>query len=211
MEYILPIILIIPLLGAIGGSLLPPTFTGKWWGILVSLATAFCGFLMAFNFDWNAGGMQFVFDGPVFERLNAGIRLGVDSISMCLVLMTCVLHPLATTASFRSIRKRTKEHYAWFNLLLFAMLGAFVARDALLFYTFFEFSLVPLFFIVGIWGGPDRKAAAAKLFIYTFTGGVFTLMAILYAGLRAGDFDISAMVAYAQTSLSETERFWVLL
>jgi len=215
MEYILPILLIIPLLGAIGGSLLPPTFTGKWWGILVSLATAFCGLLMAIHFDWRAGEMQFVFDGAVFTRLNAGIRLGVDSISMCLVLMTCVLHPLATTASFRSIRKRTKEHYAWFNLLLFAMLGAFVAKDALLFYTFFEFSLVPLFFIVGIWGGPDRKAAAAKLFIYTFTGGVFTLAAILYTGLKAGTFDMPLMVDFVQggglSSHLWGERFWVLL
>src|SRR5687768_13601251 len=105
MQYILPILLIIPLLGAIGGSLLPHTFTGKWWGIMVSVVTAFIGFILALNYDWHAGGMQFVYEGPVFDRLNAGIRLGVDSISIWLVLMTCVLHPLATTASFRSIRK----------------------------------------------------------------------------------------------------------
>ncbi|HEV7302195.1 MAG TPA: NADH-quinone oxidoreductase subunit M [Tepidisphaeraceae bacterium] len=211
MQYLLPILLIIPLIGAIGGSLLPHTFTGKWWGIVVSIATAIVGGIIAFNYDWAAGGVQFAYEGAVFERLNSGIRLGVDSISIWLVLMTCVLHPLATTASFRSIRKRTKEHYAWFNLILFAMIGAFIARDGLLFYAFFEFSLVPLFFIVGIWGGPDRKQAAAKLFIYTFAGGVFTLMAILYTGLQAHSFDMTAMITHAQTAMTSTERFWVLL
>jgi NADH-quinone oxidoreductase subunit M len=217
MSYLLPILLTIPLVGAVGGSLLPPTFTGKWWGILTSLATAFVGLIVGLRFDWHAGGMQFKYDGPEFDRIHAGIRLGVDSISMCLVLMTCVLHPLATTASFRSIRRRTKEHYAWFNLLLAAMLGVFIARDALMFYAFFELSLVPLFFIVGIWGGPDRKAAAGKLFLYTFAGGVFTLAAILYAGLRANSFDIPVLIDFVQTGangapgLSNAERFWVLI
>jgi NADH-quinone oxidoreductase subunit M len=215
MQYILPILLIIPLIGAIGGSMLPHTFTGKWWGILVSVATAIVGLIVAVNYDWSVGGMQFNYDGPIFDGLNAGIRLGVDSISIWLVLMTCVLHPLATTASFRSIRKRTKEHYAWFNLILFAMIGAFVARDALLFYTFFEFSLVPLFFIVGIWGGPQRREAAAKLFLYTFAGGVLTLLAIVYTGLRAGTFDMTGeggLVAFVQQGgLTTDERFWVLL
>ncbi len=211
MQYLLPILLCIPLIGAIGGAMLPRWARGKRWGILISFATAFTGAVLAYNFDWKTGGMQFVYDGPGIEAIGFKISLGVDGISLLLVLMTCFLHPLAVTSSFRSIRVRTREHYAWFNLLLLTMLGVFVSRDLLLFYFFFELSLVPLFFIVSIWGGHDRRAAAAKLFIYTFAGGVLTLTAIIYLGTRAGTFDMSAAIAFAQTSLTSGERFWVLI
>lgn len=214
--------LVIPFLGALFGTILPRTATGKWWAIITSLSTAACALGVALLFDWKNGGMQFQFYGPEIEEIHFGFNLGVDTLSLLLVLLTCLLHPLATTASFRSIRVRTREHYAWFNLLLLAMLGVFMARDALLFYTFFEVSLVPLFFIVGIWGGAERRAAAARLFLYTFTGGVFTLAAILYLGLRAGTFDIPSMVQFAQgvtlgnvqgitAPFTSNERFWVLL
>ena len=91
-----------------------------------------------------------------------------------------------------------------------AMVGVFIARDGLLFYIFFELTLVPMFFIIGIWGGPQRRYAAGKFFLFTFTGSLFTLAAMVYLGLKAGTFEIASMINWAQT-LSERERFWLLL
>jgi NADH-quinone oxidoreductase subunit M len=92
-----------------------------------------------------------------------------------------------------------------------AMLGCFIARDVLLFYIFFELTLIPMFFIIGIWGGPERRYAAGKFFLFTFTGSVFTLAGVVYLGLKAGTFDLTTVTAIAQTQLSSTERFWVFL
>jgi NADH-quinone oxidoreductase subunit M len=94
-------------------------------------------------------------------------------------------------------------------LLQAAMLGVFVSRDLLLFYVFFELTLVPMFFIIGIWGGPERRYAAGKFFLFTFTGSVFTLAGAIYLGIQAGTFDISHVVSFAQNSLTPTERYWI--
>src|SRR5678815_6153493 len=133
-----------------------------------------------------------------------------------LVLLTALLHPIAVTASLRSIHTRSREHYANMNLLLVFMLGTFMATDLMLFYIFFEASLVPLFFIVGIWGGKERRRAAVTLFLYTFAGSIFMLAGITYVGLRAGTFFIPDVVRFAQGTLAvaghdpftTTERFW---
>jgi NADH-quinone oxidoreductase subunit M len=166
---------------------------------------------LASRFDWTNGADQFIFKTTPMAGIGASFSLAADSISMLLVLLTVILHPLAVTASFRSIQTRSREHYAWMNLLLVGMLGVFVARDLLLFYMFFEFTLIPLFFIVGIWGGPERRAAAGKLFIYTFSASVFMLAAVIYLGNRAGSFDFATVIYHAQHGMSRVERFWVLL
>lgn len=147
------------------------------------------------------------------------ISLGVDSIALWLVLLTVFLMPPALLASFESIKERQKEYYCWMLLLLAAMLGVFVSRDLLLFYVFFELTLIPMFFIIGIWGGPDRSYAAAKFFLFTFTGSVFTLAVVIYLGISAGhgpghvgtpSFDINDVIRYGQ-SLDPTVRRWILL
>jgi NADH-quinone oxidoreductase subunit M len=122
----------------------------------------------------------------VLESLGVRFTLGMDAISFWLILLTVVLTPSAILFSFASIRDREKEYYAWMLLLLSAMLGVFVARDLLLFYVFFELTLVPMFFIIGIWGGPEKRYAAGKFFLFTFAGSVFTLAAVIYLGLHAG-------------------------
>src|SRR5262245_38814380 len=93
------------------------------------------------------------------------------------------------------------------------MNGVFISRDLLLFYVFFEFTLIPMFFIIGIWGGPERRYAAGKFFLFTFAGSVFTLAGIIYIGLQNqnGGFDLNAAVTFAQQQLSMQERFWLLL
>src|SRR5207248_2889298 len=106
----------------------------------------------------------------------------------------------------------------WMLALLAAMLGVFIARDLLLFYIFFELTLIPMFFIIGIWGGPERRYAAGKFFLFTFTGSVFTLAGAIYLGLTNpasvgghGGFDLNSAITYAQTALSPQARFWLLL
>jgi NADH-quinone oxidoreductase subunit M len=96
-------------------------------------------------------------------------------------------------------------------VLLATMNGVFIARDLLLFYVFFEFTLIPMFFIIGIWGGPERRYAAGKFFLFTFSGSVFTLAGVIYLGLKANTFDLTTVTLAAQTQLSATERYWIFL
>jgi NADH:ubiquinone oxidoreductase subunit 4 (subunit M) len=117
------------------------------------------------------------------------LHLGMDSISLWLVLLTAVLTPCAVAASFGSIKDRRRSTTRGCCLLLSAMLGVFVARDVLLFYVFFELTLIPMFFIIGIWGGPERRYAAAKFFLFTFAGSVFTLAGVS-TWAAAGTFDL---------------------
>ena len=145
------------------------------------------------------------------ESLHFGFNLHMDQIGLWLVLLTTFLMPLTIAFSMGSIHERQREFYAWMNALLFTMLGVFVSGDLLLFYTFFELTLVPMFFIIGIWGGSQRRYAAAKFFLFTFTGSVFTLAAAIYVGMRAGSFDIAQVIYYAQHSLTQFERWWVVL
>jgi NADH-quinone oxidoreductase subunit M len=203
------LLLLIPALGALVGSLLPVA-ASRGWALLVSLATLLVAVIIAFRFQFDGtAAMQFTYDGFLLPSVGASFSLGIDSISLWLVLLTALLMPLAVAASFESIRDRAREYYAWMLLLQAAMLGVFVSRDLLLFYVFFELTLVPMFFIIGIWGGPERRYAAGKFFLFTFTGSVFTLAGAVYLGIQAGTFDIAHVVAFAQNSLTPTERYWI--
>jgi NADH-quinone oxidoreductase subunit M len=215
------LLILVPALGAIVCALLPQRGSAaRWWALIVSLITLLIGVVLAGQFDWK-GGAELSWPGasPVggsssfyLDSIGFGLKLGADSISLWLVLLTVVLQPLAILASFQSITDRPKQYYAWMLALLSAMLGVFVARDLLLFYVFFELTLVPMFFIIGIWGGPQRRYAAAKFFLFTFTGSVFTLAGIIYLGMNAPKgFDLAGAVTFAQTQLSPQARWWLLI
>ena len=225
----LVLLLIIPLLGAVIGAALPNPRFAKTWALIVSLLTLGVAIGLVSQFDFHpkveaqntvdsiqlrfgaVPGTAAVGSAYTLFPLGVSFALGVDSISLWLVLLTVFLTPLAIAASFDSIKERTKEYYAWMLVLLACMLGVFVARDLLLFYVFFELTLIPMFFIIGLWGGPDRRRAAGKFFLFTFTGSVFTLAAIIYLGIHAGGFFISDVVHYAQTALSGPEHTTVRL
>jgi NADH-quinone oxidoreductase subunit M len=233
-NYQLPILLLIPLIGAVAAPFMPDNRTTRRWALLNSIATAvyalylairfFVGFVSTADGGMKAAvavsdGVKFIFLGGVFQVHDIGFAfsLGIDAIGVWLVLLTALLSPLAIAASFGSVRERQKEYYAWMLALLVAMLGVFVARDLLLFYVFFELTLIPMFFIIGIWGGPERRFAAAKFFLFTFTGSVFTLAAAIYLGLKYGTFDIASIVRGAQSglnnaaALTDRERLWIML
>jgi len=212
----IPLLLSIPAVGAIVGAFLPQGSLPRIWALLVSLATGAVALWMTAGFDFHNSAAQYLFhpaEGSAFylPALNASLSFGVTSIGLWLILLTVLLMPLAILSSYESIKEREKEYYAWLLGLMTAMMGVFVAYDVLLFYVFFELTLIPMFFIIGIWGGPDRRKAAVKFFLFTFAGSVFTLAAVTYLGLRAGTFDLGQVIHFAQSSLTQTERWWVLL
>ena len=204
-------LLLLPLLGAIVGAFIPAR-AAKGWALAVSLLTAAVGLSMVGSFDFhNSRQFSLEYEGSAVSDLGFSFHLGVDAISVWLILLTVLLMPSALLASFESIKERQKEYYAWMLVLMTAMLGVFVARDALLFYVFFELTLIPMFFIIGIWGWPERRYAAGKFFLFTFGGGVFTLAAVVYLGIGAHSFDIGRVTQFAQQSLTANQRWWVLL
>jgi NADH-quinone oxidoreductase subunit M len=211
MASLIPILLLLPVLGAIACMLCPSGKAARLIALLVSLACFGLALPLAFNYDWNSDQIQFTARIAALPALGVNVAVGVNAVSLWLVLLTVFLQPLAILASFQSIQDRARQYYAWMLALLSAMLGVFVARDALVFYVFFELTLVPMFFIIGIWGGPQRRYAAGKFFLFTFTGGVFTLAGLLYLGLKAHTFDLAAITRFAVQNLSATERSWVVL
>lgn len=207
MNLILLLIVLIPFAGAAVGAMLPAR-AARGWALLASLATLAAAAALV---GQDLGRIEFYSAEFGLGEVGFHLRLGVDGVSLWLVLLTVFLMPPALLASFESIRERQKEYYAWMLLLLGAMNGVFVARDLLLFYIFFELTLIPMFFIIGIWGGPQRRYAAIKFFLFTFGGSVFTLAGIIYLGLRCGTFDMATAMRLAQEVLSATERWWILL
>jgi len=117
--------------------------------------------------------------------IDISYHVGIDGISIWLLVLTSMLMPLCILSSFTAIRNREREYYSLLLLLQVGMLGVFCSMDLLLFYVFFEFTLIPLYFLIGIWGGPNRRQAANKFFIFTLTGSVLTFAGILYLAYYA--------------------------
>ncbi|MCK4340992.1 MAG: NADH-quinone oxidoreductase subunit M [Phycisphaerae bacterium] len=153
--------------------------------------------------EWIAVGEK---DPDTGRVINNGVVLsyhvGFDAISLPLVVLTGLLVPLSVWCSFNAIRTRQREYYAWLLALTTGMFGVFAARDLLLFYIFFEFTLVPLYFLIGIWGGPERRWAATKFFIYTFVGSVLTFAGIMYLAIRAAQIEHLSVITFDLRLLS---------
>ncbi len=166
----------------------------KWIALITTFATFALSVLLVVQFDPNEPGFQFVEDAPWFAGLH--YRMGVDGISVLFVLLTTFLMPLCIVASWKSIETRLVEYLINFLILETLMIGVFAALDLVLFYIFFEFGLVPMFLIIGIWGGQRRVYAAFKFFLYTLLGSVLMLAAILYMIATAGTSSIPELMAY---------------
>jgi NADH-quinone oxidoreductase subunit M len=196
MEILLPILLLIPLAGA-ALCFAVPARSARWvalWTSLVELALTLPIAGVAFGRD----ALAWAPDWLVIEGLDTGLRLGCGAVSWWLIFLTAFLQPLAVLGSFAGIKERENSYYFWLTALVTAMVGTFLARDGLLFYVFFELTLVPMFFLIGIWGGEERNYAARKFFLFTFVGGVFTLAGVLYLGITGGSFSFGAMTAAGQ-------------
>ncbi len=152
----------------------------------VSLLTFLISLFLMFSFDSFNPGFQFVMEIIWIDAFDAGFRIGIDGMSMLLVMLTTFITPIAILSSFSVIEKREKEYYVMVLLLQFAMTGVFVSLDLFLFYIFWELILIPMYFIIGIWGGKDKLYAAIKFFLFTIVGSLFMLVAIVWLGYYVG-------------------------
>lgn len=180
---------------------------------IVSVIVFLVSLGLAFNFDFGATGYQYVTQFQWVQDPNIQYKIGLDGLSMWLVLLTTFVTPIAILISWRAIDFRLKEFHAYILLLEFCLIGIFVSIDLFQFYVFWELSLVPLSFMIGIWGHHRRIYAATKYFIYTLAGSVMMLAGILYLYTRTGSFDYEVLIAQISsgalrfTTLEETLLF----
>ena len=193
----LSLIIFLPLIGAILIALMPRAATGlmRWAAIGFSLATLVVSLVLLFGFNNAQAGYQFVESYKWIEQYGIGYKLGVDGVSIWMLMLTTAIFPIAIFASQGAIHDRQKEYYALVLLMEMATLGVFLSLDMFLFYVFWEFALVPMYFIIGVWGGERRIYASMKFFIYTMAGSVLMLLAIMYLGINGGTFDLVALIA----------------
>jgi len=188
----LTLVIVLPLAGALLLLFAPRDreVMIKLLGLAVSAATMALAVVLYFNFDPQAAGMQFSRRYLWFPGLNISFSIGIDGLSLLLVLLTAFLTPIAMLSSWNSIRLRVKEYTFMLLLLETGMIGVFCATDLFLFYVFWEAMLVPMYFIIGIWGGERKVYAAFKFFLYTMSGSLLMLVAIIvlgsYASLQPG-------------------------
>jgi NADH-quinone oxidoreductase subunit M len=202
---LLSIVIWLPIAGGIAalalGSNRAPLV--RWVSLAVSVLTFVISIPLYTGFDPTTADMQFVEKLPWIERFSAFYYLGVDGISMPLILLTTFLTPLVVIAGWEVVKSRPAQYFASFLFLEGLMIGTFAAVDALLFYVFWEAMLVPMFIIIGIWGGPRRVYATIKFFLYTFLGSVFMLVALIYLYMKAGTYSI---LAFHDLPLGMTEQ-----
>jgi NADH-quinone oxidoreductase subunit M len=159
----------------------------------------------------NAPRFQFVTDSLWIRSIGAHFTLGIDGLSFLLVMLTTVLGPIAILSSWSAIQKREKEYYILLLLLQTGMLGVFMSLDFVLFYVFWEVMLVPMYFLIAVWGSERRLYAAIKFFLYTLAGSVLMLLAILAIYYYRGTFDIREILIHpftAQYGWLQKWLFW---
>lgn len=139
-------------------------------------------------------------------QLGISLSVGVDSVGLLLILLTALLGPICVIASYTAITQRLRTYYAWLLVLQAAMTGVFCARDLLVFYTCFEFTLVPMFILISLYGSTNRKRASVKFFLYTFTGSVIALAGLVYVAWQHTQINTNAPWTFDITALSETAR-----
>ena len=196
----LTLLTFLPLLGFLLVLLLPggKKVAIRWTALITTLVNFGISLWMLAGFDKTNPNPQFGLD---FLWANLGgldirFHLGVDGLSILLVLLTTFLMPLVILASWKSIQEQVKGYMAFFLLLETGMLGVFLSLDLVLFYIFWEFSLIPMYFLIGVWGGERRVYAAVKFFLFTMAGSVLMLIAILYLGITAGTFSVMELMVF---------------
>ena len=179
----------------------------KWFALIVSIVELIASLMLLINSSAQAS-MQFVERLSWIEAFDIYYALGVDAISVTLIVLTVFMTLLVVIASWSNIKQQIKNYLAAFLLLEGLMVGVFCATDAILFYVFFEAMLIPMFLIIGIWGGPRRVYATIKFFLYTFLGSVFMLIALLYLYIQSGTFEIDQLYQFA---IPLDAQIWIFL
>ena len=197
---ILSVVTFLPLAGALFIALLREDETGarnaRWVALWTTLITFAISLILVWRFDPASADFQFVERRPWLGG-TITYAMGVDGISLPFVILTTALMPISILASWQAIQSRVREYMIAFLVLETLMVGTFCALDLVLFYLFFEGGLIPMFLIIGVWGGPRRVYASFKFFLYTFAGSVLMLLAIMAIYWEAGTTDIPALLHHA--------------
>ena len=220
MEFILqPLTLVtfFPLLGILVLLLLPSEKKDllRWTALISSLVTFGVSLWVLQGFKLAEAGspgmLHLVARYPWIQVAgwNIEYHLAVDGLSILLVLLTTFLTPISILSTWTAVEERVKDFMIFFLLLEVGMTGVFLAQDLFLFYIFWEFTLVPMYFLIGIWGGPRRIYAAIKFFLYTMAGSILMLLAILWLGIQGGTFSVPALIA--QGGIPGDIQFWLFL
>jgi NADH-quinone oxidoreductase subunit M len=182
--------------------------TARPLALIVATATFLLSLALYTEFDTTTAAMQFTEQVPWIPAFNINYHLGVDGISMPLIILTTFSTVLVIIAGWEVIQYKTSQYMAAFLIMNGLMVGVFAALDAILFYVLWEAMLIPMFLIIGIWGGARRIYATIKFFLYTFLGSVFMLVSLLYLYSQADNF---AILAYHELPLSLTTQIWLFL
>ena len=199
MPHLLTILILLPAIGALASVLysLTPIRQDdhyKWIALLTTISTFGISLLLLTGAGGNTSAFRFEENAVWIGSIGARYHVGVDGISLWLVLLTTLLMPIAILSSWTAIKKRQLAYYVFLLILASAMIGVFVSLDLLLFYLFFEASLIPMFFLIGIWGGDRKIYAAIKFFIYTSVGSLLMLVAIISLYFAYQTFDYTTLI-----------------
>jgi len=217
MNYLLhPLILVtfFPLLGVVALLFVKPEKkdTLRWIALVASTITFIFSMILLAQFNANNPNIQMEIDLPwiTVAGWNINFHMGVDGLSILLILLTTLLTPISILSTWTAITERVKDFMLFFLLLETGMIGVFVSLDLFLFYVFWEFTLVPMYFLIGIWGGPNRIYAAIKFFLYTMAGSILMLLAILWLGIHQGTFSVTELTSMS-ASIPVDIQVWLFL
>ena len=180
----------------------------RWVALWTSFVTFILSLVLWINYDPSTPDFQFEEKLQWMPLINVSYHVGIDGISLPLVLLSTFLIPISILSSWEAIQKRVSEFMIAFLVLETMLIGLFSALDFILFYVFFEGVLIPMFFIIGIWGGPNRIYSAFKFFLYTLLGSVLSLLAILYIYFEVGGADIPQALI---TAFNPRTQIWLWL
>ncbi|MGB8840254.1 MAG: NADH-quinone oxidoreductase subunit M [Aliidongia sp.] len=210
---LLSLVTFLPLVGAafivlMRGDEAAVARNAKWAALLTSLITFGLSILLWTGFDANSADFQFVEKQAWFPSLHINYTMGIDGISLFFVLLSTLLTPICIISSWEAIHQRVKEYMLAFLVLETMMVGMFCALDLVLFYVFFEAVLIPMYLIIGVWGGQRRVYAAFKFFLYTLLGSVLMLLAILAIYWQLGTTDVQTAI---HADLPKAMQYWLWL
>ena len=203
---LLSVLIWLPILGGAMILAVRNAQAARWASMIVAVLTFVLSLSLFTGYDPGIDALQFVEQRAWIPAYDIGYNLGVDGIAIALVLLTTLVGVLALVGAWGVIDKRVNQYVAAFLILEGVTVGIFTATDAMLFYVFFEAMLIPMFLIIGVWGGPRRIYAALKFFLYTFLGSVLMLVALVYLYIKGGSFQLADLY---QLQLSAREQTWI--
>jgi NADH-quinone oxidoreductase subunit M len=210
----LNLVIFFPLLGVLALLLMPSEKKNllRWTALAASLLTFGISIWVLSLFKAANPDLQLGLDIPWIQVAgwNINYATGVDGLSILLVLLTAFLSPISILSTWTAVEERVKDFMIFFLLLEVGMMGVFLAQDLFLFYIFWEFTLVPMYFLIGIWGGPQRIYAAVKFFLYTMAGSILMLIAVLWLGVNQHSFSVPDLIARSGSIPAEMQM-WLFL